>query len=320
MKYLLYSFLLIVSCNTFAQQEQQYSQYMINQFTLNPAIAGTEDFIDINLGFRNQWTGFESAPRTYYLSAHGTLGKSTHQYHHQNERSTWHGVGTQIYRDETGPIVRNAYLLAYAYNFPLSKNIRVSVGSYVGMKQQNYRANFWQNIDDTNDGLFANNINTGLQPDLHLGGLIYAPTFFINLAVNQLLNKNLIYSGLTENATTNGKFNKHVFASAGLKLAASETVELMPSMMFKYTPSAPLSIDFNLKVKHNNKYWYGASYRWLEAVNAFVGAEVHQQIDVSYAFEWSTTTIGGYIKGTHEIIVGLRLAHPKSLECPSKYW
>jgi hypothetical protein len=35
-----------------AQQLAQYSQYMNNNYILNPAVAGTEDFIDLKFSYR----------------------------------------------------------------------------------------------------------------------------------------------------------------------------------------------------------------------------------------------------------------------------
>ena len=98
----------LVSFVCLAQQEQQYSQYMLNQFALNPAIAGTEDFIDVIIGARKQWAGFESSPTTSFVTAHMTLGKEDHQFHHNNEHKSWHGVGVQGFVDHTRPISRTS--------------------------------------------------------------------------------------------------------------------------------------------------------------------------------------------------------------------
>ena len=53
-----------------AQQRMQYSQFMLMGYRLNPAVAGTEQFVNIKAGMSYQWAGFEGAPRGFYLSAH----------------------------------------------------------------------------------------------------------------------------------------------------------------------------------------------------------------------------------------------------------
>jgi len=45
----------------------QYSQYMQNMYVLNPAASCLESDIDINLGFRQQWAGFDGAPQPGYV-------------------------------------------------------------------------------------------------------------------------------------------------------------------------------------------------------------------------------------------------------------
>lgn len=319
MKKLLSIILLGLSISLFAQQEQQYSQYMMNQFTLNPAIAGTEDFIDVNLGFRKQWAGFESSPRTTFVTAHMALKKEFHQYHHKGEHKAWHGVGIQAFNDKTGPIERNSILVAYAYNMPIVHKTRLSTGLFVGAKQLKTNPELWKNIDDETDYLFANEINAGLKPDVHFGMSLYDPNFFANLAVYSLFG-DALSPGKINSDGLQKKFTQHFYLSGGLKLYASEKVTVTPSMMLKFVKNAPLSVDVNAKITHSDKFWYGFSYRIMDAANVFVGGEVHHRLYVTYAFEWSYTQIGKFIYGTHEIIVGLRLTHPHNIECPSRYW
>lgn len=317
-KFIIILVVILMANRVFAQQDQQYSMYMINQFVLNPAIAGTEDFIDVNLGYRKQWTGFEGSPLTYYVSAHGTVGKTFGQYHRKGEHKAWHGIGMQAFQDQTGPLKRTSFLLAYAYNFAVSTKTRLSVGTYFGFKQLTTNRDYWKNIDDTSDDLFRMNLNTGLKPDLHAGAALYNPAYFVNLSVFQLLGTKL---DLVENGNTSqSKLNRHVYLNGGVKLPLSRTTEIMPSVMIKYVMNAPLSVDLNVKATFDKKYWVGGSYRALESVNAFVGLNVMERVDVSYAYEWSLTKIKKYNYGTHEIIIGLRLRHSKNIVCPSRFW
>ena len=42
-----------VVTQAFAQQRPQYSQYMVNNFLLNPALSGIEDYADIRISNRH---------------------------------------------------------------------------------------------------------------------------------------------------------------------------------------------------------------------------------------------------------------------------
>ena len=60
MKKLLYIlFLLLFAARIYAQQVPLYSQYMMNGFLLNPAVAGSEGYTAINLTAREQWLGLK---------------------------------------------------------------------------------------------------------------------------------------------------------------------------------------------------------------------------------------------------------------------
>ena len=59
-----------------AQAKPYYTQYILNNYILNPAITGIENYTDVKLSYRNQWAGITGAPLTTYLSIHGPNGIS----------------------------------------------------------------------------------------------------------------------------------------------------------------------------------------------------------------------------------------------------
>ena len=67
--------LLIVRQIAFAQQLPQYTQYILNNYLLNPAVSGIENYTDIKISHRHQWAGIQDAPVTTYFTIHGPLGK-----------------------------------------------------------------------------------------------------------------------------------------------------------------------------------------------------------------------------------------------------
>ena len=60
---------------SFAQQDPQFSQYQFNQMVINPAYAGSRDALSAVVNVRQQWSGFDGAPRTQAFSLHGPLKK-----------------------------------------------------------------------------------------------------------------------------------------------------------------------------------------------------------------------------------------------------
>ena len=57
-----------------AQAKPAFTQYVLNNYILNPALAGIENYTDIKTSFRNQWTGIKGAPVTSYFSLQAPIG------------------------------------------------------------------------------------------------------------------------------------------------------------------------------------------------------------------------------------------------------
>src|SRR5450432_955276 len=64
-------------CSKFltAQQKPQYTQYILNNYIINPALSGIENYTDVKLSHRHQWVGLQGAPVTTYLTINMPLGK-----------------------------------------------------------------------------------------------------------------------------------------------------------------------------------------------------------------------------------------------------
>src|SRR5215208_3364329 len=69
------SFLILLVLTGFAQQRPHYTQYILNNYILNPALTGIENYTDLKISARDQWVGLSGAPRTAYLSVHTAIGK-----------------------------------------------------------------------------------------------------------------------------------------------------------------------------------------------------------------------------------------------------
>lgn len=91
MKQLYASFILIliITQSGYTQHFPQHSQYFLNNFLINPALAGIEEYVDIKVSSRAQWTNVKGAPLTNYLSVHMPLNfKEKPQLRKQNNKST----------------------------------------------------------------------------------------------------------------------------------------------------------------------------------------------------------------------------------------
>ncbi len=321
--------LIAASCSllSIAQQQEHYSMYMQNNYLVNPAEGGTEDFIDLKMGYRTQWTNFDprfnSTPRTLYLSGHAPIGK------HDNkldgvDQIAFHGVGGSLTNDNIGPFNVLAVKGSYAYHLPVSKSLIISLGAFAGMKQ--YSVSQEELLFDSQGGVdpFAASFKNTIVPDVSVGIWGYAKKYYFGISSFQLLgNKVDFYKNIekaTTNATPKGALSRHHWLTAGYKVDLTEHFFLVPSFVVKYVQNAPVTFDFNAKLRYDDKYWAGFSYRREDAIVAMAGLTLKKVLDLGYAYDITSTDIKTYSSGTHEIIVGLRIPNHQHHPPPAQFW
>ncbi len=327
-------FLLIVVSSR-AQQRPQYTQYIFNNYLINPAITGIENYTDIKAGYRNQWTGLDGAPVTMYFTAHTPIGNKFIQGDPMSQPANGedpmsrsyvqdyqaapahHGIGFSVVSDKAGPITQSNYDITYAYHLGLSSNLNLSVGVAAGLANINLNTS-QITLENALDPAIANGSTNQFKPDLGVGIWAYSATYFVGVSAQQVLPQTLYFSS---NSTYNqSKTVPHYFVTAGVKLFLAEDVTLLPSVMFKYVKPVPSTFDLNLKMAFQDKFWIGGSYRRNDAIAAMAGINVGSFLNLGYAYDFTTSNLNTVSNGTHEIILGIMLNNAYKVICPRRFW
>jgi type IX secretion system PorP/SprF family membrane protein len=274
-----------------AQQLPLYSQYMMNGFLLNPAMAGSVDYTPIRLTARTQWTGIEDAPKTFALSGHTLF----------NNKKV--GVGGYIYSDMFGPIMRTGIQGSFAYHLSLDgMNSKLAFG----LSMQGYQFRLDESklsLIETSDPAITYGVESRFLPDATFGAHLYNTQYFVGISATQLFQFKV---NLGEDNTDQNKMVRHYYATAGYKFNAGENMEIEPSFMLKATEVSPLQVDINLKAIYQKNYWLGVSYRTQDAIIAMLGIKVDKYY-IGYAFDYTMSNIMDYSNGSHEILIGFNL-------------
>lgn len=99
------------------------AQYFQNRYLANPAMAGFQSGLSINLAYRKQWNNIPGAPQN--ISVTGDYG---------TEKV---GVGFNFYKDEAGLLSRSRVQASYAYHLPLSDDDKkLHFGVSLGIQSQ----------------------------------------------------------------------------------------------------------------------------------------------------------------------------------------
>lgn len=334
--YLVFAFAILVS-GVKAQQQALFSQYMLNGYIYNPALAGMEDYTDVKSSYRKMWLGMPNSPSTMYVSVNAALnqkdlnkeelgslpmrGASSIRFKTDQPKKIRHGIGGYVMNDNAANINRTSAYVGYAIHVPLSQAWYLSAGANAGFAA--FTLNKSQlDLRQPDDPAFANR-NLTTVPDLNLGLWLYSEKAHFGISSNQLLNNKFSFNR-DKSVTLNNRLTNHLYAIGAYKFDISTEFELQPTAMLRFTQGAPLSLDLGGKLRYQNGFWVGASYRVDDSVlgNAFVGLvgfNIYKFIDLSYSFDFATSRIAQASSATHEIVLGLRLNN-KSGRNVAKLW
>ncbi|MDB5191269.1 MAG: type secretion system rane protein PorP/SprF [Segetibacter sp.] len=330
-------FCCIVAGSSYAQQRPHYTQYILNNYIINPAVAGIENYTDVKISHRHQWVGLEGAPVTTYLTIHGPLHKSDFGretatgFHASGEnprgKAYWQdytkadphaGLGFTMINDRTGPLNRFAAYGTYAYHLGISPKTSISVGVSAGVQNwtlNTTKLNFEVPVDPAVAGSgYLNRLN----PDINAGVWLYSADYFIGVAAQQIIPSRLKFTDDTVQLT-GGKLLPHVFFQAGYRMFLSEDFSFLPSTAIRYV-SPTLGVDINGKLQYQDLLWAGASYRFKDGYSAMLGINVSNTLNIGYAHDFTTSRINTVSRGTHEIVVGFLLGNRFGDWCPRNLW
>ncbi len=273
-----------------AQQMPVYTQFMFNSYVFNPAVAGTNDYYQVRLNNRFQWTGIPDAPQTNSLSIYGP--------HAEKDM----GFGGYIFNDATGPTSRNGLYGSYAYNLLLNDDIRFSMGLSAGILQNRVDGSKITLLDPS-DQAMPNSVTSSFSPDATVGIYLYSPTFHAGFSAHQLFGNTL---NLFEEGTGLNKLKTHFYLTGGYKYMINPDYALEPSVIVRGSMPTPIQVDFNLKAYYRDLFWLGMSVRSQDAVSFLVGYTHENRFNFGYSYDMSFSPIRKHNSGSHEVFIGMR--------------
>lgn len=290
-KVIIISLILLCGSSLFSQQLPHFSQYFLNDFLINPAVAGSRGYFEGVSTHRYQWEGITDAPRTYTLSVQGPS---------KNRKM---GFGGYIFTDIVGPTRRTGVNASYAYHLQLNETTKLSLGLNAGLLQFMIDGSKIT-LRDQNDAIITDGVQSTLVPDAGFGLYLYHKKYFFGFSAPQLLNYKVKFFDVGQNPS--GTLPSHFFVTAGYKFHASEDFTIEPIAFMKYVTPAPIQFEGTLKITYKDKFWLSGTYRDKDAITASIGFLINNSFTIGYAYDFTTTNIKNYSDGTHELMLGAR--------------
>ncbi len=271
-----------------AQQDPQYTQYMFNGLSINPAYAGTRGGLSLTAVGRYQWVDIKGAPRTISLSAHSPLAKKV-------------ALGLNVEGDEIGVHRRIGAFASYAYHLPLGSEWKLSLGLQAGV--HHYSSRFTEIAVSDPDPNFSEDFTKTL-PNFGAGFFLYSQRFYFGAAAPHLLQHKLRTDTTDADISKVSHQYRHYLLTGGAVFHLADGFDLKPSFLIKSVPaSAPFVADLNLSLLVKETVWVGVSYRSFDSID-FIAELLLGKMRLGYSYDLTLTKLSNYNSGSHEVMLG----------------
>lgn len=287
--------LLFATISGNAQQDPQYTQYMYNTLTVNPAYTGSTGSLEAVLLHRSQWTGIDGAPETQAFTIHTPLA---------NEKV---GLGLSAVRDKIGPSDELQLEGNFSYTLGLDYDKKLAFGLKAGMRMFNVDWTKGRYYDPM-DALLNNNINNEIKPSLGAGVYYYTDKWYMGFSVPNFITGNY-YDDIQESIDHN---RLHYYLIGGYVFDLSDNLKFKPAVLAKAVSGAPITADVSANFLIQEKFTIGASYRYDDAVSALAGFQITNNFFIGYSYDYTVTDLNKYNDGSHEIIIRFQLQNKSS--------
>ncbi|PKV48297.1 type IX secretion system PorP/SprF family membrane protein [Aquimarina sp. MAR_2010_214] len=277
--------LFLVSFSGKAQQDPNFSMYRYNMNVINPAYAGTNGNLEALVSIRSQWAGVQDAPETYTFNINSPVGKNV-------------GVGLSVVNDQVFVLDETHLYADFSYKIKLTEQLDLHAGIKAGGSFLNIDLN---KVGIENDPLFAENVSR-FNPNVGLGFYLKAERFYITLsAPNLLSNDRFEKEGVNPVSASD---DQQFYLGGGYTIPFNDNFKLQPSVLGRAVSGVPLSVDITTSAWYKDRLELGVNYRLDESFTTFLTANfMNDTLSFGYAYEHTTTDIGKFNNGSHEIIL-----------------
>ncbi|MFT5599982.1 MAG: type IX secretion system PorP/SprF family membrane protein [Parvicella sp.] len=267
------------------QQQGAYSNFLLNNYYYNAAIAGSENVHVGNISYRNQWASFEGAPVTFSGSFYGS---------YKNKGKV--GYGASIISDRIGLMQNTGVYINYAQHFQLNDKYKLGIGIQPGYVQ--YRIRLYDaQLADQGDAVLTGSVLSANAIDLNSGLHFYSSKMYVMLGMSNMLGKSVQFTSYNENLA------RHFNLIAGYKIQLKSQKKMMyePSIMISSNTPVRKQATLLLRATYDSKFWGGLMYRSSDAIGIVVGINLQERLSVGYAYDYTLSNLGSYSNGSHEI-------------------
>lgn len=283
--------IVLLSFNTaLSQQDAQYTQYMYNTVSVNPAYAGSRGHMSVGALYRAQWVGLEGAPETQTFNIHTPLGY----------RGV--GAGLSIVNDIIGPTSETYFDVDMSYTVQTGIDGKLSFGLKASAHLLDIRfSELNQDAGQGPDPTLQQNIDNRFSPNIGAGVYYHTQNFYAGLSIPRFLET----THFDESSLSTANEQMNWYFITGYVWDLNAFLKFKPAILAKATQGAPLQIDVSANFMFNEKFVLGAAYRWDAAFSGLAGFQISDQFMIGIAYDREITDLGAttFNDGSFEIVL-----------------
>ena len=286
----------LLAFQAFSQKEPQYTQYMYNIGSFNPAYVGTVETPELSGLYRAQWIDVPGAPRTFRFGANLPF---------KNEKV---GLGLNIVSDQLGPMSQTYADISYSYQVNVTDETKLSFGIDAGGS--------FLNVDLTK-GTFENpgeNLNgemiSRFYPTVGAGAFLYSDDWYLGASAPNFLTEGIYNDDVASIVEDKLQFN----FIGGYVFELSDNLKFKPAFLINTIQGSPVNINLSTNFLISDIVTAGASYRINNAFSGLVGFQISNSLFAGYSYDYNTNLLGEFNNGSHEVILKFYLGRGGSVK------
>lgn len=298
-------FILSLSYFCYSQQENKFTNYMYNTFTLNPAYAGSKGTLTIFTLYRSQWVGIEGAPQTGNLSVHFPTKNNSI------------GVGFNANSDKIGPSNETELASTVSFTLAFNNDYKLAFGIKASLK--------WLFVDFnklrvyTITDALSQNITNHTSPNIGTGIYLYNPSTYFGISIPNLLETAYYLDSTNQyNTVSYATRKKHFYFMLGKVIHLNENIIWKPALLTGVVTGAPIRLDLSSNAIFNDNLSVGISYNFAASYSFMTSFQISKKFLIGYSYDTDATKLMHYNSGSHELFIQFELDKllDKDCHCP----
>lgn len=225
-----------------------------------------------------------------------------------------HGFGFTLLRDAVGFTDMTNLNISYAYRIHAGKH-HLALGLLGGVHHFHSNLLIVKTKVLGDPAFFFNQVNRWL-PNAGAGVYYNTDKLFAGFAVPNILPGRL---NPVDRQDLQARRYMYMNFNGGGIVDLQNGAKFRPSMMIRYAPGIPVSMDLTGSFFLRDMLWVGASWRYREAFVFFAELQ-YRQWRVGYSYDFIQSDISAFTTGSHEIMLSFDIGFTKDNKRSPRYF